>query len=166
MTGLGIRVERLFCPLCAWTHDRESPPSTTYTFPDGQSPLHDGPPATLQEALADAAYATLLADALETEGVVRAHLDTHPLLDWVREVMLLRALLDARDKPVACTCPPGSRAPHGTNCAITAAWPRPMECGCGDVTGVPHPHPTWLDPSPRVLSRRLAHDGRSAEIRP
>jgi hypothetical protein len=93
MTGFGVRVERLYCPIgsCGWTLDRECPPATTHTFPDGQSPLHDGPAANLQEAIADVAYATLLHDAVETEGIVRAHLDTHPLLDWVTEVMRLRA---------------------------------------------------------------------------
>lgn len=91
MTALGVRVERLYCPLCAWTHDRESPPEATHTFPDGRSPLHDGAPATLQEAIADAAYATLLHDALEVEGVVREHLETHSLLEWFTEAMRLRA---------------------------------------------------------------------------
>lgn len=91
MTRFGVRVERLYCPLCEWTHDRESPPQTTHTLPDGQSPLHDGPPATLQEAIADAAYATLLHDALQVEGVVREHLETHSLLEWFQEVMRLSA---------------------------------------------------------------------------
>lgn len=93
MSGFGVRLERLYCPIgsCGWTCDRESPPAATHAFPDGQSPLHDGPAANLQAAIADVAYATLLHDAVETEGIVRAHLDTHPLLDWVTEVMRLRA---------------------------------------------------------------------------
>jgi hypothetical protein len=168
MTGFGVRVERLHCPIgsCAWTYEREFPPQTTHTLPAGQSPLHDGLATTLQEALADAVYATLLADALETEGVVRAHLETHDLLDWVREVMRLRGLFKSQQEPVACTCAPGSLAPHTTECAITAAWPRPMQCACGDGTGAAHPHPTWFNSSPRVLSSWPAPDGRSAEIRP
>lgn len=94
MTGFGVRVERLYCPLCEWTHERESPRSTTHTFPDGHSPLHDGPPATLQEAIADAAYATLLHDALQVECVIREHLETHSLLEWFAEVMRLRGERD------------------------------------------------------------------------
>jgi len=94
MADFGVRVERLHCPLCDWTHDREPPPSTMHTFPDGQSPLHDGPPATLREAIADAAYATLLHDLLEVEGVIREHLETHTLLEWFTGVMRLRGERD------------------------------------------------------------------------
>lgn len=30
----------------------------------------------------------------------------------------------------------------------------PTRCICGDTSGIPHPHPTWKDPSPRVLPAR------------
>lgn len=92
MTAFGVRVERLLCPIgtCEWTHDRETPPAQTHTFPDGQSPLHDGPPKDLHEAIADVALATLLHDAQQTESVIRAHLETHTLEDWVRETARLR----------------------------------------------------------------------------
>lgn len=93
MTAFGVRVERLLCPIgtCEWTHERETPPAETHTFPDGQSPLHDGPPKDLQEAIADVALATLLYDAQQTESVIRAHLESHTLEDWVREVARLRS---------------------------------------------------------------------------
>lgn len=89
-----MRVERLLCPIgtCPWTHDRETPPAETRTFPDGQSPLHDGPPKDLHEAIADVALATLLHDARQTESAIRAHLETHTLEDWVRETVRLRGL--------------------------------------------------------------------------
>lgn len=33
------------------------------------------------------------------------------------------------------------------------AQPKPLVCVCGDETGVPHPHPTWSDPAPRIVAR-------------
>lgn len=93
MTAFGVRVERLLCPIgtCEWTHDRETPPAEARTFPDGQPPLHDGPPKDLCEAIADVAFATLLHDAQRTESVIRAHLETHTIEDWVRETARLRS---------------------------------------------------------------------------
>lgn len=94
MTGVGVRVERLYCPLCEWTHERESPSQTTHAVPpDGYPPLHEDP-ATFQDAVANVAYATVLHDALQIECVIREHLETHSLLEWFAEVMRLRGERD------------------------------------------------------------------------
>lgn len=34
---------------------------------------------------------------------------------------------------------------------------RPVECLCGDRTGVPHEHPHWLDRSPRIVPLPGSH---------
>lgn len=137
---IGVRVERLYCPIgsCGWTHDRESPPQTTHTLPDGHSPVRDGPAATLQEAIADVAYATLLHDALEVEGVVREHLETHTLLEWFTEVMRLRRLLDAKREisdrgSVEVTAEVASVADYSGDYV-------PVLCStCGSLVGSVHP---------------------------
>lgn len=63
-----------------------------------------------------------------------------------------------------CTCS-AYPAPHTADCAITEELPRPVTCACGDGSGVPHSHPRWSDPSPRILSAQQAPDGRHCEIR-
>lgn len=51
------------------------------------------------------------------------------------------------------------------------AQPKPLVCVCGDETGVPHAHPTWADPSPRIVAREpvtgvLRIVARSADGKP
>jgi hypothetical protein len=64
------------CPLsdCKWAHAEPHP--TAY----------DGEGATIEECVTNA----LTAHLAEVESVVKAHLETHSLLEWVTEVMRLR----------------------------------------------------------------------------
>jgi len=65
---------------------------------------------------------------------------------------------------IPCTCL-AYPAPHAADCAITMTLPQPVECACGDRSGVPHRHPNWADSAPRILSAQQAPDGRRSEIR-
>lgn len=68
-------ITRRECPIdpCKWVWDEPEP-----ELPDiGADP-----------------YTVLRARLAGTESVIRAHVETHPLLDWVQEVMRLRGELD------------------------------------------------------------------------
>ena len=86
---------------------------------------------------------------------------------WVLPGNVDITVLDAADADrieIPCTCSTYP-APHAADCAITMALPRPVACACGDQSGIPHLHPQWSDPSPRILSAQQARDGRHSEIR-
>jgi len=91
MTAIGVRVERLHCPIdaCPWTHDDPGPG----TGADVRLPAVElsAKPGTFADAMAEATYRALLAHALGQENVIREHLATHSLEEWVREIMRLRA---------------------------------------------------------------------------
>lgn len=70
---------------------------------------------------------------------------------------------DAERLEIPCTCSTYP-APHAMGCAITMALPRPLECACGDKSGVPHRHPQWANPAPRILTAHTARDNRRSEI--
>lgn len=73
-------ITRYECPVesCPWNRDDPGPD-----------------PGDCQGETLDAAVrAGMLAYALRTEAVVRAHLETHSLLEWVQEVMRLRGERD------------------------------------------------------------------------
>lgn len=158
MTGFGVRVERLHCPLssCEWTHDR-TPGEATHTPPGGVSPLRDGPPATLQEAIADAAYAILLADLLEVESVLREHLETHTLLEWVQEVTRLQSEVAAL-----------SGSPRSRFTAPQSGW---YEWSPGALPSLPDGSTTvlgaggWVtDPAPPYEVRIERFEGKRASL--
>jgi len=90
MTDLGVRVERLYCPIstCPWTHDDPGPG----TGADVRLPAAalSAKPGTFADAMAEATYRALLAHALGQENVIREHLATHSFEEWVREIMRLR----------------------------------------------------------------------------
>ncbi len=69
-------VARYECPIgsCTWTHDTAGPD------------LSEGTGETIEEA----AFSSVRAHLLRVESVVRDHLETHSLLEWVQEVMRLR----------------------------------------------------------------------------
>ena len=68
------------CPLCEWTHGQ---------FPPAAGDLEPLP------ATFDGATVMLARQfALGAEQGIRAHLETHTLVEWVREVMRLRGEVD------------------------------------------------------------------------
>lgn len=70
------QVTRYGCPIgsCDWTHD------------DGGPSI---PAAYIPEGLPDPGVVAT-AHAMNLEGIVREHLETHPLIEWAREVARLR----------------------------------------------------------------------------
>lgn len=75
---------RFFCPVsrCDWTHDDPGP----------VLPAYAADPAALS-----------LAHALEMESVIREHLETHPLIEWARELAKARSEKDAQARGVSLT---------------------------------------------------------------
>ena len=51
---------------------------------------HDDPGPSAAGAFATDPNAVMTAHVMNMEGIVREHLETHPLIEWAREVMRLR----------------------------------------------------------------------------
>lgn len=85
-------VTRYWCPLrgCRWTYDQEwrNPASQPVPCPE----------ASLDEIIGAMASATLTELATEAEAVVKAHLETHPLLEWVNALQQAQAALPALER--------------------------------------------------------------------
>ena len=78
------------CPLstCDWRHDepdRVRGPNL-FNFND----LADIDKAAIRAAGGDVVFAVLLADYTRVEAILREHFETHPLEEWVMEVVRLR----------------------------------------------------------------------------
>jgi hypothetical protein len=76
------------CPLesCDWHHDdpdRLRDPNLLAGLPEVDQ-------AAFAAAGGDVAFAILLADYARVETILREHFDTHPLEEWVLEVVRLR----------------------------------------------------------------------------
>lgn len=112
MPQQGIRHE---CPigLCPWIYDDLGPSGLTVDV--------------------DQVRSLLLTHASAVESVVRAHLESHPLEEWVREVMRLRKQAAgtlghalSSGHPGYCNCACGCGGCTGCGC--------PDGCACGRVT--------------------------------
>lgn len=67
------------------------PPVTRYTCPISVCPwVHDDPGPSTAGAFTSDPAAIAAAHMLGMEGTVREHLETHPLIDWAREIARLR----------------------------------------------------------------------------
>lgn len=79
---------RRACPIeaCDWHHDD---PDRRYD-PDLLSGLPAPDRAAIAAAGGDVVFAVLLADHMRVETILREHFETHPLQDWVLEVVRLR----------------------------------------------------------------------------
>jgi hypothetical protein len=95
----GARLTRYECPIesCEWVIDSPGPDPFA------------GRGATIEEAAADA----LRIHFTEAEPVLREHLESHTLLEWVQEVMRLRYRQDSRP------CDPEDAGPGPANGAAS-----------------------------------------------
>jgi hypothetical protein len=84
IASLPRQVTRLECPIgrCPWTYDDPGPSGTA--------------------AFADVA-ALMTAHAMDVEGVVREHLETHPLIEWARELARVRGEKTAEIRAASAT---------------------------------------------------------------
>ncbi|WP_035796417.1 hypothetical protein [Kitasatospora mediocidica] len=84
-----MTVTRYFCPLdCGWHHDQAAP---DFTDPDRLYPIADIPaPAGVDPIAFGAAAGALQA----VDVIVKAHLETHGLLDWVQAITRIKAERD------------------------------------------------------------------------
>lgn len=89
-------VTRRRCPLgsCDWYHDEPGP---WIEAADWVEPTGDDLEQAGGDWQAAVVLATLRADMQRTEAVLRAHVKTHPLQEWVAEVVRLSGLLAVRD---------------------------------------------------------------------
>src|SRR5262245_42351331 len=80
------------CPLgtCEWAYAQ--PPPGTVTAETPSAPV--GYAATLDEAISQGVFATMTDWLSGADKVLEAHLETHSLLEWVREVTDLRSDLN------------------------------------------------------------------------
>jgi hypothetical protein len=76
------------CPLesCHWHHDEPDRHRSPNLFND----LTDIDKAAIKAAGGDVAFAVLLADYMRVETILREHFGSHPLEEWVMEVVRLR----------------------------------------------------------------------------
>jgi hypothetical protein len=85
-----------YCPLCNWVHAQ--PPPFAYAAPVNPA-MVVGPHGPAFEALAELTReieGEPLADwYAAADKVIEAHVSTHPLIEWIREVMRLREQLAA-----------------------------------------------------------------------
>jgi hypothetical protein len=113
---------RYLCPLplCGWHHDEPDVSSAdlpqTIREPAAADPayepisghrgefeLHADPPSFtgLSEMISGLTEQILLRRTARVEGIVKTHFESHPLIDWIREVQRLNSLLASTNAPLS-----------------------------------------------------------------